>query len=143
MLSSRQFCAVRRNPERRHLGSSVPCTPRPTPEAPPWRDLTFRVYSEHHLFLPSKSTQAGRGFTGIVSGGTSASGDCFSPVNTYQWMAWVHLPLFGAHRLEADGIVCHCDVRGAGIEFRGLSEEQSHHGYEFIADFTPGQMLAR
>jgi hypothetical protein len=55
----------------------------------------------------------------------------------------VHLPLFGAHRLEADGIVCHCDARGAGIEFRGLSEEQSHHVYEFIADFTPGQMLAR
>jgi hypothetical protein len=33
-------------------------------------------------------------------------------------------------------------LRGAGIEFRGLSEEQSRPVYEFIADFTPGAMLA-
>jgi len=55
----------------------------------------------------------------------------------------VHLRLLGAHRLEADGIVRRCDARGAGIDFRGLSEEQSRLIYEFIAEFTPGEMLAR
>ena len=54
----------------------------------------------------------------------------------------VHLTVFGAHRVKADGIVRHCDARGAGIEFRGLSEEQSRLLYEFITDFTPGAMLA-
>jgi hypothetical protein len=39
--------------------------------------------------------------------------------------------------------VRHGDARGAGIEFRGLSEEQSRLIPEFIAEFTPGEMLAR
>jgi hypothetical protein len=55
----------------------------------------------------------------------------------------VHLTPFSAHHLEADGIVRHCDAKGAGIEFRGWSEEQSRLLYEFVAVFTPGEMLAR
>jgi hypothetical protein len=54
----------------------------------------------------------------------------------------VHLTLFSTHHLETGGIVRHCDARSAGIEFRGLSEEQSRL-FEFIADFTPGEMLTR
>jgi len=36
----------------------------------------------------------------------------------------------------------HCNARGAGIEFRGLSEEQSRLIHESIAEFTPEEMLA-
>lgn len=55
----------------------------------------------------------------------------------------VHLRLFAAHRLEADGTVRHCDGRGAGTEFRGLSEERSRLIHEFIDEFIPGEMLVR
>jgi len=36
-----------------------------------------------------------------------------------------------------------CEARGAGIEFHGLSEEQSRLINESIAEFSPGEMLAR
>jgi len=39
--------------------------------------------------------------------------------------------------------VRHGDARDAGIESRGLSEEQSRPIHELIAEFTPGGMLAR
>ncbi len=54
----------------------------------------------------------------------------------------VYLMLFRTHRLEADDIVRRSSARGEGIEFRGLREEQSRLTHEFIAEFTPGEMLA-
>ena len=35
-----------------------------------------------------------------------------------------------------------CNARDVGIEFQGMSEEQSRLTHEFIAEFTPGEMLA-
>jgi hypothetical protein len=74
--------------------------------------------------------------------GNLSVGGMFLCVKGLPAHAALHLAISAQHSVEIDGVICHNEPEGVGIEFVSLPQELRQKICELIADFTPGEILA-